>query len=101
MKGGIVQMIYALKALQELGLDAPPISIFLTGDEEVGSIRGRPHIEEIARKSSWALVMEPSSSPGSMGVRRWGLGSFHLTILGRAAHVLEPTSTCGSGTRPT
>ncbi len=76
IKGGIVQMLYALKALRDLHLDAPPIVVFLTGDEEIGSIRGRPHIENIARASSWVLVMEPSSEPGSVGVRRWGLGFF-------------------------
>lgn len=92
MKGGIVQMLYALKGLRELDLATPPITVFLTGDEEIGSVRGRPYIEDIARRSSWALVMEPSSGPGSVGVRRWGLGSFALTIQGRAAHVLKPES---------
>lgn len=92
IKGGIVVMIYALKALRELGMDTPPCVVFLTGDEETGSVRGRPHIEEIARRSSWVLVMEPSSMPGSVGVSRWGLGSFRLKIHGRAAHVLKPDS---------
>ncbi len=92
IKGGIVQMIYALRALKDLGLSAPPITIFLTGDEEIGSVRGRKYIEDIARRSSWVLVMEPSSEPGSVGVRRWGLGSFQLRIYGKAAHVLKPDS---------
>lgn len=92
IKGGIVQMLYALKALRDLDGATPPITMFLTGDEEIGSIRGRPYIEEIARRCSWALVMEPSSEPGSVGVRRWGLGSFHLRIHGKAAHVLKPDS---------
>jgi glutamate carboxypeptidase len=92
MKGGIVQMLYALKAIRELGLESPPITVFLTADEETGSVRGRPHIEEIARRSSWVLVMEPSSMPYSVGVRRWGLGSFYLTVHGKAAHVLKPDS---------
>jgi len=92
IKGGIVQMVYALKALRELGLDTPPLSVFLTGDEEIGSVRGRPHIEDLARQSSWVLVMEPSSAPESVGVRRWGLGAFYLTIHGKAAHVLKPDS---------
>jgi glutamate carboxypeptidase len=92
MKGGIVQMLYALKVLRDLDLSTPPIAIFLTGDEEIGSIQGRPHIEAIGRHASWVLVMEPSSKPGAVGIRRWGLGSFTLTIHGRAAHVLEPHS---------
>jgi len=90
MKGGIVQMIYALKALRHLGRDTPPISVFLTGDEELGSIRGRPHIEAEARRSDWCLVMEPSIAPGVIGIRRWGVGVFYLTIRGHAAHVLDP-----------
>jgi glutamate carboxypeptidase len=89
MKGGIVQMIYALKALQDLGRETPPISVFLTGDEEVGSIRGRPHIEAEARRSEWVIVMEPSAVPGAIGVRRWGVGSFYLKIDGQSAHVLD------------
>ncbi|ABK18056.1 peptidase M20 [Syntrophobacter fumaroxidans MPOB] len=92
IKGGIVQMLFALKALRELGRSTPPTTVFLTGDEEIGSIRGRPHIEDIARRSSWVLVMEPASEPGSVAVRRWGLGAFRLTIRGRAAHVLKPDS---------
>lgn len=92
IKGGIVQMLFALKALRELGRDTPPIIVFLTGDEEIGSIRGRPHIEDIARQSSWVLVMEPGSKLDSVGIRRWGLGAFRLTIQGRAAHVLKPDS---------
>lgn len=90
IKGGVVVMLFALQALRDLGLETPPISLFLTSDEEIGSVLGRPHIEEIARRSSWAIVMEPSSEPGSVGVRRWGLGSFYLRIQGRAAHVLKP-----------
>ncbi len=92
IKGGIVQMLYALKALRDLDSGAPPITVFLTGDEEVGSVRGRPYIEDVARRSSWVLVMEPSSEPHSVGVRRWGLGSFKLRIFGKAAHVLKPDS---------
>jgi len=92
IKGGIVEMLYALKALQVFNIETPPLIIFLTGDEEIGSIRGRAHIEEIARLSSWVLVMEPSSKPGSVGIRRWGLGSFKLAIHGKAAHVLKPDS---------
>ena len=90
MKGGIVQMIWALRALAALGVETPPVSVFLTADEELGSVTGRPHIEEIARRSEWAMVMEPSTTPGSVGVRRWGTGAYYLTIRGHAAHVLDP-----------
>lgn len=94
MKGGIVQMLYALKALHHIGRTTPPLCIFLTADEEIGSVRGRPYIEEIAHLSTHVLVMEPASSPESIGVRRWGIGSFYMKIHGKAAHVLKPDS-CG------
>ena len=87
MKGGIVQMIYALKALKALGRETMPLSVFLTGDEEVGSVRGRPFIEEIAKRSNWALVMEPTPVLEGVTVKRWGVGAFYLTILGKSAHV--------------
>ncbi|MDY0041588.1 MAG: M20 family metallopeptidase [Desulforhabdus sp.] len=92
IKGGIVQMLYALKTLHHHRRASPFLSVFLTADEEIGSIRGRPHIEEIARRSTHVLVMEPASTPESIAVRRWGIGSFYLTIHGKAAHVLKPDS---------
>ena len=91
MKGGLVQMLYALKALHDLGRATPPISVFLTGDEELGSIRGRPYIEKESRRSNWALIMESSVAPGMIVIRRWGVGAFYLTIHGKAAHVLDQT----------
>jgi glutamate carboxypeptidase len=93
IKGGVVEMLFALEALRRLSIPTPPIMVFLTGDEETGSVRGRPHIEEIARQCSRVLVMEPSSAPGALAVRRWGLGSFTMTIHGKAAHVLNPDFT--------
>jgi glutamate carboxypeptidase len=92
MKGGIVQMVYALKALDHLGVETLPVSVFLTGDEEVGSVQGRPYIEEEARRSGWALIMESSIPLGVIVVRRWGVGAFNLTIYGKAAHVMDPNS---------
>jgi len=90
MKGGLVQLVYALKALHSMDLGTPPIAVFLTGDEELGSVRARPHIEKLARKSSWVFVLEASVPPTTVVLRRWGVGAFELQINGRAAHVLDP-----------
>jgi glutamate carboxypeptidase len=89
MKAGIVQAIYALRALNDLGLETPPISVFLTGDEELGSVRGRPYIEQEAKRSEWVLVMESSLDPERIVVERWGVGAFYLKIFGKAAHVMD------------
>ncbi|MCX7037663.1 MAG: M20 family metallopeptidase [Spirochaetes bacterium] len=90
MKGGIVQMIFALDALGSLGGNAPPITVFCTGDEELGSVSARPLIEEAATGARWAIVMESAVSPEDVVVRRWGVGAFELEITGRCAHVLDP-----------
>lgn len=90
MKGGLVQLVYALKALHSLDLKTPPIAVFLTGDEELGSVRGRPYIEKLARTSSWVLVLESSVPPTTVVLKRWGVGAFELQINGKAAHVLDP-----------
>jgi glutamate carboxypeptidase len=93
MKAGLVQGIFALRALQELGLDPPLAPVFLINtDEEIGSIESRPIIEELAQQSARALVLEPSAGPdGKLKTARKGTGEFTITVRGVAAHAgLEP-----------
>jgi glutamate carboxypeptidase len=71
MKGGIVQGLFALEALQELEMEpaSPRKVVFLfTSDEEIGSQAGRPVLEREARRSRAVLVLEPST--GAKGARR-------------------------------
>lgn len=93
MKGGLVQGIFALRALHELGLDPPQAPVFLVNtDEEIGSIESRPTIERLARESARALVLESSAGPaGKLKTARKGVGDFEIVVRGRAAHAgLEP-----------
>ena len=49
MKGGLVVMLYALKALNEAGqLQDKSISVLLNSDEEIGSLSSRKYLEEQA-----------------------------------------------------
>lgn len=90
MKFGIVQTAWAVKALRELGLGHPPVRMLLTGDEEIGSVAGRPHIEAAARESALTLVTEPSAA-GNPKDRRKGMVFADLRVTGRQAHAgLEP-----------
>ena len=88
MKGGLVQGIFALMALRDLGLEPALAPVFLINtDEEIGSIESRPVIEELARQAARALVLEPGAGPaGSLKTQRKGLGDFEITVHGRAAH---------------
>ena len=95
MKGGITQMIFALRALRDLGheLDVDPV-IFVNADEEVGSPDSKKHVRRLARQACRALVLEPAMGPtGRIKTARKGLGAFEVTIRGRAAHAgLDPDS---------
>lgn len=88
MKGGLVQMIFALRALLEHDLD-PEITpvVFVGADEEVGSVESRRYIGLLARRAVRALVLEPALGPsGSLKTARKGAGHFRLVVRGRAAH---------------
>ncbi len=88
MKAGIVQMVFALEALSELGLE-PTVAptIFLNSDEEVGSPESRGHVEQLAQASSRVLVLEPALGPeGLIKTTRRGVGRFQVRVIGRAAH---------------
>jgi glutamate carboxypeptidase len=88
MKGGLVQGIFALRALRELGL-APTVepAFFINSDEEIGSVESLPRIERLARRVRRVFVLEPSLGPaGDLKTRRKGSLRFTLRTYGRAAH---------------
>ncbi|HHX10675.1 MAG TPA: M20 family metallopeptidase [Firmicutes bacterium] len=87
MKAGIVQAIFAVKTLKDLGLlPGKKIVVLHNSDEEIGSPSSRPIIEDEARKASAVLVLEPTALGGSLKTWRKGVGSFTVSIKGRASH---------------
>ncbi|MGZ0879400.1 M20 family metallopeptidase (plasmid) [Priestia megaterium] len=88
MKGGIIQSLWAIKAIQELELPLNKKIVFLcNSDEEIGSIASKEYIEEEAKKSEAVLVAEPAvAGSGALKTSRKGAGIFKLKIWGRAAH---------------
>ena len=93
MKAGLVQLLFAVRALAEKGKrPGAKLAALINSDEEVGSSTSRSLIEEQARRSRTVLVLEPSLSPGGrLKTFRKGAGVFHLEVEGRAAHAgLDP-----------
>lgn len=92
MKAGLAVSISALRILAEEG--APPrrgLSFLATCDEEVGSPTSRTLVENEARRSRAALVMEPCVPGGAAKTRRKGVADYVLTVAGKAAHAgIEP-----------
>jgi glutamate carboxypeptidase len=86
MKAGIVIGLYALRALVETAQKPNHRLVYvLTSDEENGSLSSRELIEAEARRSDYALVLEPSRY-GSLITWRKGIGRFLLEATGVAAH---------------
>ena len=86
MKGGLVVMLYALKALAAAdALDEAAFTILLNSDEEMGSLSSRRYLEEEAVNHDWGLVYE-SSGIDTMTRQRKGIGQARLVVTGRAAH---------------
>jgi glutamate carboxypeptidase len=90
MKAGLVQAVWALRALDQTGCPRPPVRWVINGDEEIGSPASRRHIEEQCRDAGAVLVFEPSAD-GAVKTARKGIGTFDVTLTGAEAHAgLDP-----------
>jgi glutamate carboxypeptidase len=79
-------LVVMLEAIRVAGEGRRALRVFLTADEEKGSVTGREPLEEAAKGVAAAFVVEPPSPTGNLKTARKGLGRFTLTIKGRAAH---------------
>ena len=88
MKGGIVNALWAMRALGELELmPSRRVTLLITSDEEIGSDASRALIEAEARVHEVVFVLEPAHPPrASLKTWRKGVGGYRVTVTGRAAH---------------
>jgi glutamate carboxypeptidase len=92
MKAGLVQAVWALRALDHLQLPRPACTLMLNGDEETGSLASSDAIVSEAAASRAALVFE-AAADGAVKTARKGVGLFRLTVDGVEAHAgLDPTA---------
>jgi glutamate carboxypeptidase len=90
MKTGLVQALWAVRALDAAGLPRPPMRFVLNGDEELGSVSSRPFLEAAAEGVTAALVLEPGVD-GALKTARKGIGFFQVDVTGVEAHAgLDP-----------
>ena len=101
MKGGDVVILYALKALQSVGvLDGTRIVVALMGDEEdAGPLHlvSREPLIDVAKRSDVALAFEEDAGKGT--VARRGMSGWQLVVSGRQAHssgIFSPGSSYGA-----
>ena len=86
MKGGIVQLMFALSALLNTGPLPRPITVLLVSDEEEGSETSRPITEKVASRCEAVLVCEPAGRGGALKTARKGVGGFSIRVSGVASH---------------
>jgi glutamate carboxypeptidase len=95
MKGGIAQIVFALRAIRELDLPLPlePL-IFINSDEEIGSRTSTRYVRALANRVDRAFVLEPAlGEEGALKTERKGIGRFKIVVHGKAAHAgLDPES---------
>lgn len=91
MKGGLVEAVFALKALDSSGaLARIPLRVIFNPDEEIGSPVSGGIIAEEARKSALALVLEGGGLNGDVVTGRKGRLGLEIHARGRAGHAAKP-----------
>lgn len=92
MKSGILIGLYALHLLSEAQEDNYASVTFLcNSDEEIGSPSSRALVQELAKQSDAALVLEPGRAESTIVSSRRGCGQYRVEVHGVSAHAgVEP-----------
>jgi glutamate carboxypeptidase len=86
-KGGVVEGIYALQILHELGFgNFAKIVFLMETSEERGSPGTRALIGKLLKDADVELNLEPGDAPDTLTVWRKGSDTFRIDVKGRAAH---------------
>ena len=85
MKAGLVQLVWAIRALQQTTGITPSTRLVLTGDEETGSHASRDVIESRCAGMPAVYVFE-ASADGALKTGRKGVGLFTVNVTGIEAH---------------
>jgi glutamate carboxypeptidase len=86
-KGGVVEGVYALQILHDLGFSNFGKIVFLMEtSEERGSPGTRALIARLLKEADFELNLEPGDPPDTLTVWRKGSETFRIDVKGRAAH---------------
>jgi len=86
MKGGVLVVLLALRALRTAGVDDLSWTVVATTDEETGSWASRDALAALAPGHAAAFIPEPAMPDGSVVVQRPGSARVGIDVFGRAAH---------------
>ncbi|MBY4897216.1 M20 family metallopeptidase [Cupriavidus sp. AU9028] len=86
MKSGLVMNVFVARALSRLGDQAPPLRLFFSCDEEIGSPATREIIMDVGRQVRAVFNAEPGRVSGNLVVERKGSMAVDFEVDGVAAH---------------
>jgi glutamate carboxypeptidase len=86
-KGGVVEGVYAMQILHDLGFkDFKQIVFLIETSEERGSSGTQKLIGKLVADADVELNLEPGDLPDKLTVWRKGAAGVHIEVKGRAAH---------------
>jgi glutamate carboxypeptidase len=86
-KGGVVEGLYAIRLLRDLGFkDFKQIVFLIETSEELGSPGTRALIDKLLQDADVELNLEPGDPPDTVTVWRKGSNVIEIKVKGRAAH---------------
>jgi glutamate carboxypeptidase len=86
-KGGVVEGLYALKILHDMGYqNFARITFLMETSEERGSPGTRGLIKKLLTDADVEFNLEPGDPPDMLTVWRKGSATFHIDVAGKAAH---------------
>ncbi|KII76300.1 M20 family metallopeptidase [Vibrio renipiscarius] len=86
MKSGLLNVVYAMRNLDQAVLDKLSICICMNPDEETGSLDSVEWIQSVAKNAKNVLVAEAARADGGLVKARKGMAGYKITFKGVAAH---------------
>ena len=86
-KATVIQTIYAVKALHELGFDAfGEIILYYNGEEEGGSPTAEAIVAELSQAADLAVIMDTARPNWGIVTQRKGSANYDITVEGIEGH---------------
>lgn len=88
MKGGVVAILYVVKALRAAGYDKHPLKVIIVGDEESAHIHSdaKSMLLEETRNGLYAFNAETGNLENNLAIGRAGGSAYELEVRGKSSH---------------
>ncbi|PKH07964.1 M20 family metallopeptidase [Moritella sp. Urea-trap-13] len=86
MKSGLLNVVYALRNIEQSVLNELSICVCMNPDEETGSLYSVDWIQDTAKQAKNVLVAEAARADGGLVKARKGMARYKMIFKGKAAH---------------